>query len=94
MIKALETGVVNSAGIMVPCPPQRTYDLGGQAEWEGRRCNPGGSHAVPPRLFRACLEISAPVCGPPAIDREFKTIDFLTLVDLQALPDRVGTRFF
>lgn len=31
-----------------------------------------------PRLFRAYLEISARLCGPPAIDREFKTIDFLT----------------
>jgi putative hemolysin len=48
----------------------------------------------PPRLFRAYLEISAKVCGPPAIDREFKTIDFLTLVDLAKLPDRVLTRFF
>jgi hypothetical protein len=94
MIKALEPGLVNSAGIMVPCPPQWTYNLGGQAEWEGRRCNPGGSHAVPPRLFRACLEISAPVCRPPAIDGEFKTIDFLTLVDLQAPPDHVRTPFF
>jgi putative hemolysin len=48
----------------------------------------------PPRLFRAYLEISARLCGPPAIDREFKTIDFLTLMDLQGLPDRVRTRFF
>jgi putative hemolysin len=48
----------------------------------------------PPRLFRAYLEISGRVCGPPAIDREFKTIDFLTLVDLASLPDRVRTRFF
>jgi len=48
----------------------------------------------PPRLFRAYLDISARVCGPPAIDREFKTIDFLTLVDLARLPDRVRTRFF
>jgi putative hemolysin len=48
----------------------------------------------PPRLFRAYLEISARLCGPPAIDREFKTIDFLTLIDLQRLPDRVRTRFF
>jgi len=32
--------------------------------------------------------------APPAIDREFKTIDFLTLVDLPALPDRVRKRFF
>lgn len=49
---------------------------------------------APPRLFRAYLDISARVCGPPAIDREFKTIDFLTLVDLQKLPDRVRARFF
>jgi putative hemolysin len=48
----------------------------------------------PPRLFRAYLEISARLCGPPAIDREFKTIDFLTFMDLQRLPERVRTRFF
>ena len=48
----------------------------------------------PPRLFRAYLEISGRICGPPAIDCEFKTIDFLTLVDLAKLPDRVRTRFF
>ena len=48
----------------------------------------------PPRLFRAYLEISGRFCGPPAIDREFRTIDFLTVVDLQNLPDRVRTRFF
>jgi putative hemolysin len=48
----------------------------------------------PPRLFRAYLDISARLCGPPAIDREFRTIDFLTLLDLQAVPDRVRMRFF
>jgi putative hemolysin len=40
------------------------------------------------------LDISARVCGLPAIDREFKTIDFLTLADLRKLPDRVRMRFF
>jgi len=48
----------------------------------------------PPRLFRAYLDISARLCGPPAIDRDFRTIDFLTLVDLQAIPERVRARFF
>jgi putative hemolysin len=47
-----------------------------------------------PRLFRAYLEVSARLCGPPAIDREFKTIDFLTLFDLQRAPDRVRARLF
>ena len=30
--------------------------------------------------------MGAKICGPPAIDREFGTIDFLTLLDLHALP--------
>jgi len=48
----------------------------------------------PPRLFRAYLDVSARLCGPPAIDREFKTIDFLTVIDLKKIPDRVRVRFF
>jgi hypothetical protein len=62
-----------------------------------RHCKPGCSRRAPPRLprlFRAYLDISARICGPPAIDREFKTIDFLTLVDFAGLPGRVRTRFF
>lgn len=48
----------------------------------------------PPRLFRSYLEISARLCGQPAIDREFRTIDFLTFIDLHRIPERVRTRFF
>lgn len=47
-----------------------------------------------PRLFRAYLDVSARLCGPPSIDREFKTIDFLTLIDLAHIPERVRTRLF
>ncbi len=64
---------------------------------EGHHCESNSSKTPvpsPPRLFRAYLEISARVCGPPAIDREFKTIDHLTLIDLQRLPERVRMRFF
>ncbi len=39
-----------------------------------------------PKLLLAYLSIGARICGPPAIDREFKTIDFLTLLDLDELP--------
>jgi len=46
-----------------------------------------------PKLLRAYLTIGAKICGTPAIDREFKTIDFLTLLDLQTLHPRVATRF-
>ena len=37
-----------------------------------------------PRLLSAYLAAGAAICGPPAIDREFRTIDFLTCVDLQS----------
>jgi putative hemolysin len=46
-----------------------------------------------PKLLRAYLAVGAKICGPPAIDREFKTIDFLTLLDLEALHPRVHARF-
>ena len=63
----------------------------------GFACASDGTPTSPPclpRLFRAYLEISGRIAGPPAIDREFKTIDFLTVVDLHNLPGRVRARFF
>jgi putative hemolysin len=39
-------------------------------------------------------DLSARLCSPPAIDREFRTIDFLSLLDLQSIPDRLRARFF
>ena len=47
----------------------------------------------PPKLLRAYLTFGAKICGEPAIDWEFKTIDFLTLLDLQTLHPRVAARF-
>lgn len=49
-----------------------------------------------PKLLTAYLALGAQVCGPPAIDREFGTIDFLTWLDLEssgALPPRRLRRF-
>ena len=46
-----------------------------------------------PKLLRAYLSLGAKICGPPALDRTFKTIDFLTLLDLHALPPEVQRRF-
>ncbi|MGE3310032.1 MAG: GNAT family N-acetyltransferase [Limisphaerales bacterium] len=46
-----------------------------------------------PKLLAAYLAIGARICGPPAIDREFKTIDFLTIMDLQTLPPHVVQRY-
>lgn len=38
-----------------------------------------------PKLLRAYLSLGAWICGEPALDREFKTIDFLTVMDLENL---------
>lgn len=47
-----------------------------------------------PKLFSAYLDIGAKVCSPPAIDRRFKTIDFLVLLDVLALTPRTRLIFF
>lgn len=46
-----------------------------------------------PKLLRAYLALGAKICGPPAIDRHFGTIDFLTLLDLAAMPEAAKLRF-
>lgn len=45
-----------------------------------------------PRLLRTYLELSARICGPPAIDREFKTIDLLTILDLEGISSGLRAR--
>jgi putative hemolysin len=60
-------------------------------ECRGARTMPGPVRA--PKLMSAYFSIGAKICGEPAIDREFKTIDFLTLVDILALPDSVASRY-
>ena len=47
----------------------------------------------PPKLLRAYLSIGANICGRPALDRQFKTIDFLTLLDLDSMSSCARSRF-
>ncbi len=49
--------------------------------------------ARPPKLLRAYLSIGARICGAPAIDRAFRTIDFLTLLDLEGMYSGARARF-
>lgn len=46
-----------------------------------------------PKLLGAYLSLGAKICGPPAVDREFKTIDFLTVLDLDSLPAATVRRY-
>ena len=42
-----------------------------------------------PKLFTTYLRFGAKVCSPPAIDREFKTIDFFVMFDFEAMDDKI-----
>src|SRR6185503_13133896 len=46
-----------------------------------------------PKLLRAYLNVGARICAAPALDRNFGTIDFLTLVDLTGMPTSVRNRY-
>lgn len=66
---------------------------GGDAGWFPSQSNTSAPGGASSRLLRAYLTIGAKICGPPAIDRDFGTIDFLTLLDLQSLPPIVRAHF-
>lgn len=59
----------------LPPLPDFACELGGEPLRDG-------TVKIPP-LFGIYLRYGAKICGPPAIDRQFKTIDFLTLLDVQ-----------
>ena len=46
-----------------------------------------------PKLLKTYLTIGARICAPPAWDREFGTIDFLTLLDLKQMSSAARNRF-
>jgi putative hemolysin len=51
------------------------------------------TQAKVPKLLKTYLAIGARIAAPPAWDREFRTIDFLTLLDLKMLSAAARNRF-
>jgi putative hemolysin len=47
-----------------------------------------------PKLFQTYLRFGAKVCGPPVIDRQFKTIDFFVMFDVEMMDTRTKQLFF
>lgn len=47
-----------------------------------------------PQLFATYLRYGGLVCAPPAIDREFKTIDYFVMLDSESLDPRTYRLFF
>ncbi|MGA3160156.1 MAG: GNAT family N-acyltransferase [Terracidiphilus sp.] len=79
-----------------------TADYACPREQEGRYAQPSPqpddqtpppSQAKVPKLLKTYMALGARVCGPPAWDREFGTIDFLTLLDLKMLSPVARNRF-
>lgn len=70
--------------------PLAGFECRPPAEW--------GASALPdvdlPVLFRTYLRFGGKICGPPAIDRAFRTIDFLTLLDVGDLDPEQRRLFF
>jgi len=52
------------------------------------------AEVVLPKLFKSYLRFGAKVCGPPAIDREFRTIDFLVIFDVDGMDHRTHCMLF
>jgi len=72
-------------------PPWRTRPL---PDFACALDQPVANAPKTPKLLAAYLSLGAMICSPPAIDRDFGTIDFLTLVDMQAPdPSRRLARF-
>ena len=64
----------------------------------GVRCDapvpPGDAPAHLPALFQSYLALGAKVIGPPAIDRLFKTIDWLVALDVRDIDPTTYRHFF
>ena len=55
--------------------------------------DPKAEPAKVPKLLKTYLAIGARICSAPAWDREFGTIDFLTLLDLRTISSSARNRF-
>ena len=71
-------------------------DLATVPRWQFAMPEPTGRDVdvTIPKLLRAYLGVGAKICGPPALDREFKTIDFLTLLDIESMSATARAHFF
>lgn len=68
---------------------------GFECVWQGDDPDPARAERLElPPLFEMYLRYAGRVVGPPVIDREFKTIDFCILFDVEALSERARRIFF
>jgi putative hemolysin len=78
--------------------PTVAYACPAEPEAEAQQPLPDGEASAAaqvkvPKLLKTYLAIGARIAAPPAWDRAFGTIDFLTLLDLQLLSSAARNRF-
>jgi len=94
MYRELERYRVSPEFETVPTP---AYECPIEQQGHGTQPSPGPLNSKEPtkvpKLLKTYLTIGARICAPPAWDREFGTIDFLTLLDLKVLSSAARHRF-
>jgi len=75
------------------CPPDLDAPRPGQPSAPHSSLPPSSCPIKTPKLLKTYLAIGARIAAPPAWDREFRTIDFLTLLDLHQLSPAARNRF-
>ena len=76
------------------CPIEQHGAISQPSAMEQDRLSPDTAAQVKiPKLLRTYLAIGARIAAAPAWDREFRTIDFLTLLDLKLLSASARNRF-
>jgi len=84
--------VVPKAGLeCIPLARTRVY---GELHLSEHNPNEQRTQVNLPKLFKIYLRFGAKVCGPPAIDREFKTIDFFVIFDVDSMEQRTHRMLF
>lgn len=73
-------------------PPQPGFEC--EFDEEALALGESAPAAPVPKLLRSYLRFGAKVCGPPARDRQFKTIDFFVLIDAATLDGRARQLLF
>jgi putative hemolysin len=71
--------------------PTRSYELPEEAAGDEQEVTV--QEVKVPKLLKTYIAVGARICGAPAWDREFGTIDFLTLLDLAQLSPAAKNRF-
>jgi putative hemolysin len=93
-----EFETVPTAAYACPSEPQaasaqRPACNGTQESCAQAPVTPVSTQVKVPKLLKTYLAIGARIAAPPAFDREFRTIDFLTLLDLEMLSLAARNRF-